>query len=324
MVVGPSLHGILINLFKNPVTNVVNHEIGYLFSASILTLIAIIPFSITMFKVKENESKNNHSKIRNNFSFLKGIKIMLTNKSFLCIMLIYLCTMLTLQFVQNNLLLFSKYVVNMEDYFSYFLLCFLIVSAISLPIWATLAKKYDKKLIYIIGAILLVITLSCFFFVPQSNREKEEKLDVNIIYMLLISFFAGIGFGVMFFIPHSLFPEVIEIDELETGERREGMYYSFFVFFQKLGLALSLAMSNYILSLTGFISSNNENPVVIQPYSAKLALRIMVSFAPVVVLLISFIPLYFFPINKRLHEENLKLLREKKENFVDLSIEERN
>ena len=163
-----------------------------------------------------------------------------------------------------------------------------------------------------------------FNFCGKCGGKTEEKLDVNIIYMLLISFFAGIGFGVMFFIPHSLFPEVIEIDELETGERREGIYYSFFVFFQKLGLALSLAMSNYILSLTGFISSNNENPVVIQPYSAKLALRIMVSFAPVVVLLISFIPLYFFPINKRLHEENLKLLREKKENFVDLSIEERN
>ena len=169
------------------------------------------------------------------------------------------------------------------------------------------------------------------FFLPKSDQIKEETDKVVLLAVFLIAVIAGVGFGVVFFIPHSMFPEVIEIDELATGERREGLYFSFFVLFQKLGLALSLAISNYVLSLTGFISSTNENPVIVQPESSILALKIMVSFVPFSIYVLSFIPLYFFPINKKTHTETLKLLRERKisesktegkEKFEDLSIDE--
>ena len=56
------------------------------------------------------------------------------------------------------------------------------------------------------------------------------------------------GVSIGYLIPWSMLPDVIELDELETGQRREGIFYGFFVFMQKLGLSLGIAISNYVLS----------------------------------------------------------------------------
>jgi GPH family glycoside/pentoside/hexuronide:cation symporter len=46
--------------------------------------------------------------------------------------------------------------------------------------------------------------------------------------------------------------DVVDVDELETRERREGMYGSIFWWTVKLGLSAALAMSGYVLNATGF------------------------------------------------------------------------
>jgi GPH family glycoside/pentoside/hexuronide:cation symporter len=118
-------------------------------------------------------------------------------------------------------------------------------------------------------------------------------------------------------IPASMFPDVIERDELETGMRREGVYYSFFVFFQKMALAGALAISGFILGGSGYVSpevagctyvvtvlslffppltSLYSSPV--QPDSVRLALAIMIGPVPCGMLLITLIGLYFYPITK--------------------------
>ena len=76
-------------------------------------------------------------------------------------------------------------------------------------------------------------------------------------------------------------PAVIDLDELETGERREGIIYSFFIFFEKMGLSLALAGSNYILALVGYVSTIDDVNIT-QPPSVILALRIMESIVPLV------------------------------------------
>jgi glycoside/pentoside/hexuronide:cation symporter, GPH family len=46
--------------------------------------------------------------------------------------------------------------------------------------------------------------------------------------------------------------DVVDVDELETRERREGMYGSIFWWMVKLGLSAALATSGYVLNATGF------------------------------------------------------------------------
>jgi glycoside/pentoside/hexuronide:cation symporter, GPH family len=48
------------------------------------------------------------------------------------------------------------------------------------------------------------------------------------------------------------FADVCDLDELKTGERREGMFGSIFWWVVKLGLSLAFFLSGYLLNATGF------------------------------------------------------------------------
>ncbi|NBQ64370.1 MAG: MFS transporter, partial [Verrucomicrobia bacterium] len=50
----------------------------------------------------------------------------------------------------------------------------------------------------------------------------------------------------------SMVADVCDFDELQTGQRREGMFGAVFWWVVKLGMALALALSGYALNFTGF------------------------------------------------------------------------
>jgi GPH family glycoside/pentoside/hexuronide:cation symporter len=60
------------------------------------------------------------------------------------------------------------------------------------------------------------------------------------------------GLGGLFTLMPSMIADVVDVDELSTRERREGMYGSIFWWVVKLGMAAALAASGYLLEATGF------------------------------------------------------------------------
>lgn len=72
------------------------------------------------------------------------------------------------------------------------------------------------------------------------------------LLMLLPVPFISFGLGGLFTLMGSMIADVCDLDELETGERREGMYGSIFWWVVKLGMALALAAGGALLALTGF------------------------------------------------------------------------
>ena len=70
-----------------------------------------------------------------------------------------------------------------------------------------------------------------------------------------------------------MLPDIIEHDELITGQRREGSYYALAAFFQKLGIAAALWAMGQIFALTGYINPTSGAPLPIQSGQAILAIR---------------------------------------------------
>ena len=60
------------------------------------------------------------------------------------------------------------------------------------------------------------------------------------------------GLGGLFTIMPSMIADVVDLDELQTHERREGMYGSIFWWVVKLGMAAALAAGGFLLNATGF------------------------------------------------------------------------
>ncbi|MCS6783212.1 MAG: MFS transporter, partial [Gloeomargarita sp. SKYG98] len=110
----------------------------------------------------------------------------------------------------------------------------------------------------------------------------------------------------------------IEWEELRTGQRREGIFYSLMVFLQKVGLALGLFLVGQTLEWSGFIKTVAGQPEPLQPPSALLTIRLMIGPIPGVVLLIGLVFAYLYPITREKHAEILLQLAERQQQKPNL------
>jgi GPH family glycoside/pentoside/hexuronide:cation symporter len=70
--------------------------------------------------------------------------------------------------------------------------------------------------------------------------------------LLLPAPLMAFGLGGLFTLMPSMICDVVDLDELETHQRREGMYGSIFWWVVKLGMAAALAAGGFLLNATGF------------------------------------------------------------------------
>ena len=70
--------------------------------------------------------------------------------------------------------------------------------------------------------------------------------------LLLPAPLMAFGLGGLFTLMPSMVADVVDADELNTNERREGMYGSIFWWVVKLGMAAALAAGGFLLNATGF------------------------------------------------------------------------
>jgi len=109
-----------------------------------------------------------------------------------------------------------------------------------------------------------------------------------------------------------MIPDVIELDELQTGQRREGIFYALMVFLQKIGLAIGLFLVGQALELSGFIKTVAGQPEPLQPPTALWTIRLMIGPLPTLVLVLGLVFAYFYPITREKHAEILLRLAERK------------
>ena len=146
--------------------------------------------------------------------------------------------------------------------------------------------------------------------------------------MLITAITGGIAVGCALLLPWAMLPDVMELDELQTGgQRREGLFYSFFVFFQKVGLGVGLALSAVMLGAAGFRSpETNEReglPADYQPDSVLWTLRISCGPVPAGLILLSIVTVYLFPITRTRHRETTQAVRQlRDQNRIDLECQQ--
>ncbi len=278
------LHSNLIGVWDDPRT-------GYMISAAIWAGVIIASNVITFFGVKEYYVEEKSSE--NEMGFLKGLRIVFANKAFVLVCLIYLTSWLALQFVQNNILLWLTYYFGSTDIFNLLVLILQVCAFGFLSLGTLVSARIGKKNTYYVGIGFWMVASVALFIIPPGQNAL----------LLIAAVVASIGVGTAYLIPWSMMPDVIELDELETGQRREGIYYGFFVFLQKMGLSLALAIANYSLELAGYVNPEMAGAVTVQNDSVVLLLRLFVSIVPLVILVISLILVRFYPITREKHAE---------------------
>ncbi|MCC7361218.1 MAG: MFS transporter [Anaerolineales bacterium] len=269
-----------------------NPYLGYAVSAGIWTVAIIVPCFIVFFGTKDHDHPLTAADTGGP-GFIEGFQIAFRNRAFLLVALIYMCSWLTIQLVQSNLIFFVRDWVHMDvGLFGYVLIALQLSAFVCLLVWTRISARIGKKAVYYLGGTIFVLVELGLFLV----RPGQGAL------VFALALIAGAGLSVAYLIPWSMLPDVIELDELETGRRREGIFYGVFVFLQKLGLAVGMFLSGQVLGLNGYIRAVPGQPPPIQPESALTAIRVLVGPVGAAILLFSFVAVYLYPITQARHQ----------------------
>ncbi len=154
---------------------------------------------------------------------------------------------------------------------------FMLVSSFSsyVIIYYVFAGDQDKGAEYMgwFGTVSSISTFCVIFFVTWISTKIGKRrtfflaTGISIVgyglkwfcyspehpnLLLLPAPLIAFGLGGLFTLMGSMVADVCDLDEIETGKRREGMFGSIFWWVVKLGMALALALSGVLLNVTGF------------------------------------------------------------------------
>ncbi len=112
------------------------------------------------------------------------------------------------------------------------------------------------------------------------------------------------GLGGLFTLMGSMIADVCDYDELQTHERREGMFGSIFWWVVKLGMALALAGGGFLLNATGFDVALEGN----QSGQTIFLMRLFDVVVPILTTLLAMWAIAAFPITEeRAHQIRVEL-----------------
>lgn len=283
------LHPVIVNAVRPGG----GEQLGYMISALVWSIFATLPFFFAFWGTYERHTAEESSDL----PFFSGLKIVFGNRAFRYVTGIFLLSWLVLQTVQTVIIYYLTYWLRKPDLTPLVILAVQGSALIWLFIWTRVSRTVGKKGVYYRGMFFWIAVLGGLYMV-----QPETPAWVPIVLGAL----AGVGVATAYLIPWSMLPDVIELDELQTGQRREGVYYGFFVLLQKFSLALNLFLIGQALSLTGYITPppGTTTPIE-QPASTLFAIRLLVGPIPALLLLAGVFLVYRFPITKEQHEQTL-------------------
>ena len=267
--------------------------LGFVYLGLIAGLVAVIILSITVYFVEERSFEFTKAELPN---FSKVFKSVSNNYPFWIVFSAILILISTYLMFNNNLIYFSKYALGFHEYQGLILGVLSGTNLLAIPIWAFLAIKIGKKNTWMSSMAFLFVGFLIFYFYPISELNE-------LLYILGCIGFANGATGVLFW---SMLPDTIEYGEWRTGIRTESSLYGFMTFAQKGAIAIAIAILGTVLTKIGFEPNKEQTAQTLSD------LKSLMSIIPLIGVFISFVLVYFYPIDKKFHQKLIDEIRVRK------------
>lgn len=272
---------------------------GYLSVAAIFGSLAIFPYLLIFFFIKEKIIEL--PPITQPMTLKEIFKILWRNIPFRYATGIYVLNWVAFDLVALMLPFFLLYWVASGDLLlkvnlagikisleSVVLGIMLLTATFALPIWNSLAKKYSKNTAYIIGLSFWVIVQILIFTIQPGQ----------ITFIIILAFLAGFGVSTGHVMPDAIFPDVIDWDELCTNSRHEGMYYGAINLIRKMSGAIAIFLALQLLGWFGYKAPPANAVLFTQAPTTLFAIRILTGPFSVLLLLSAIGVAWFYPLTR--------------------------
>ena len=228
-------------------------------------------------------------------ALLQGLRAVARNKPFLLLLGSYTIAAFGSNLPATLILYYVEYVLG-SKLADFFLVLYFVTGIVFLPAWVLLSRRIGKKWAWIASMAINTGSFVGVFFLGPGDAT---------IYGILV-FFSGIGLGATIALPSAMQADVIDYDELLTGERREGQYIGLWSLAKKLGAALGVGLSLSILSYAGY------TPNVEQSEAVRMTLRVLYALIPSLFNLLGLGIALFYPIHPKAHQEILAAIQKRR------------
>ena len=179
-------------------------------------------------------------------------------------------------------LLLCRHLLNAPDQAGPLLLVFFVTGIVSVPVWTRLANRYGKH-----RAWCWAMIWTCLSFLPVLLLGPGDAH-----WFLLVCLGTGAGLGADLVLPPSMQADVIDLDTLNHGEARAGMFFAAWTMAHKAGAALAAGIAFGLLDLAG-VQTQGENGS--RQITALVALYCLL---PVIIKLAAIALVWRFPIDR--------------------------
>jgi GPH family glycoside/pentoside/hexuronide:cation symporter len=287
---------------------------GYMLTAAIFGGLAALPFLLIFAVVREKPL--GERKAEDEIPFAETVRTAWANIPFRFATLLYMLNWITFDLVALVLPFYLIYWISSGDLLaqasvfgvslpieSAVFAVLLVTAMVALPIWLYVSRWMSKKSAYIVGMVFWAgVQLVIFSIQPG---------QVNLV--LLMSVFAGISVSSAHILPDSIFPDVIEWDELRTRRRQEGIYYGVKNFIRKLTGALAIFIGLQVLGWFGYQSPPEGATQFAQSEITLTAIRTLIGPFGAVLLFSAVLMAWFYPLTRERHARIRKLLAKRQE-----------
>lgn len=280
--------------------------LGYRVSGFIFALVILICSWTVFCGIKERFVDGQESSQK--FDTFQELRTMMQNRAFFYVIVIYVCGPTAVVLVQTNILLLCKYALGNADFITVIMLCVQGTSLISAPLWVLVSKKFGKRQIYFLGGPVLIVALTNILF-------AEGELVAGITATAI-----GSCLAVVYLAPYSMLPDVLELDELRTGKRREGLYSGFFTISTKLSTTIAMTVTNAALKAAGYSSpqttcsaDGSETGLPdSQPAEVVSTIRWLAGPIPASLVLVALLCSWRFPITRSSHSQSAEMAKQRR------------
>lgn len=273
-----------------------SQRIGWSISAAILGLASVFPILLTWRMTRGYELFPEQATVK-----WRDIReALLGNRPFRYVMGIWTFGIVAINVSAAAVVYFFTYRMGYsEDESSIAFLFFMCASVIWVPIISKTAQNLGKRK-------SLMIFMGGWAFVCAVLFMMVDQGDTIFLYCLL--FLAAMGNSGIYLLGWSMIPDVIEVDEFKTGQRREGLYFGIIAFSQKLGSAIAIWLIGVSLSLVGY------TPGAAQSTKAMWGIRLIFSEGTAFFILLVIIVCLFSPMTREKHQALTEAIARKRMN----------
>ncbi|MBW2370518.1 MAG: MFS transporter, partial [Deltaproteobacteria bacterium] len=270
---------------------------GWSVMAATFGFFAVFPILYTWFATKGYELYPEKSE----FQFKEMVKAVFSNRPFRYTLGVWTGSVISVTLTGTVGIYFMTYIMGFDENRSSMVYFFMMtLGIVFVPLINIVSLKIGKRWAFIVFEISYVASLCGLLWVGPSTE---------IWYWVLIAIFSG-GGVLCYLMGWSMIPDVVEVDELKTGQRREAMFFSMAAFIQKFGCGIALWLNGLVLSRVGYVPDVAQTPDVL------FAIKMLFCVVPGILGIIAIIFAYLLPLTREKHEALCDIICRQKEGLA--------